>query len=438
MITTVVSFLLVLGVLIFIHELGHFAVAKYAGVGVEKFSLGFGPRLLKYKYGETEYCISIIPFGGFVKMVGEGRDEDVSEADKKKSFTHKPLLARAAIVAAGATMNLLLAAILFPVIFMIGVEVPAYMDKVPVVGYVVEGEAGERAGLMQGDIIKSIDGNVVTTWEKMYKSIALNPEKTIDLSVLRGDKNLSLVFTPEASRELGIGVGGFYPPMRARVGAVSAGSPAEKAGLQVGDIISKVDGKEIEHWTKLQDLVSGSDGERIFTILRDGTAIDVAIVPAYNEEAKSYLVGIAQIEEMVLKKYGVIESIKLGTHKAVELTALLFKVLGRLVAGDLSMKSLGGPIMIAQVAGQAASSGVTEILSLLAFLSLQLGIINLFPIPVLDGGHLFFCGIEAIRGKPLSERIQGLAQYAGMVLLIALMVFVTWNDLWRIFGSSFG
>ncbi|VAW39168.1 Intramembrane protease RasP/YluC, implicated in cell division based on FtsL cleavage [hydrothermal vent metagenome] len=436
--TTIISFLLVLGILIFIHELGHFAVAKFAGVGVEKFSLGFGPRLLKYKYGETEYCLSVIPFGGFVKMVGESPDEEVSEADKKKSFTHKPLLARVAIVSAGATMNLVLAAVLFPVIFMIGVEVPAYMDKAPEVGYVIKGEAGDRAGLEQGDIIKTIDGNVVTTWEKMYKTIALNPERPVDISLDRGGKTVSTVLTPEASEELGIGVGGFYPPMTARVGALSSGSPAEKAGLQVGDIISKVDGNEIEHWSKLQALVSGSDKERIFTILRDGRAMDVAIVPEYNKDTKTYLIGVAQGEEMVLKKYGLVDSIRLGTQKAGELTVLLFKVLGRLVSGDLSLKSLGGPIMIAQVAGKAASSGVTEILSLLAFLSLQLGIINLFPVPVLDGGHLFFYAIEAVRGKPLSERVQGIAQYAGMVLLIALMVFVTWNDLWRIFGARFG
>jgi len=312
------------------------------------------------------------------------------------------------------------------------------MDKAPEVGYVIEGEAGARAGLLKGDVIRVIDGKAVATWEQMYKSIALNPEVPVDMSVERRGKLIKIVLTPDASEELGIGVGGFYPPMSARVGALSPGSPAERAGLRVGDVIEKVDGKKIEHWSKLQALVQGSAAERTFTILRDGTVVDIAIVPEYNADTKTHLIGVAQGEELVLKRYGVIDSIGLGMSKAGELTVLLFKVLGRLVGGDLSLKSLGGPIMIAQVAGKAAASGLTDILSLLAFLSLQLGIINLFPVPVLDGGHLFFCAVEAVRGKPISERAQGLAQYAGMVLLIALMVFVTWNDLWRIFGARFG
>ncbi|MCK4846851.1 MAG: RIP metalloprotease RseP [Deltaproteobacteria bacterium] len=449
---TIIAFLVVLGVLIFIHELGHFLVAKWSGVGVEAFSLGFGPRVFGIKRGETDYKISLIPFGGYVKMTGEAIDSEETYEDLKhlteyerlrrdedfieKSFQRKPLFKRVAIVAAGPAMNLVLAAILFPVIYMIGVSVPAFLYETPKVGYVPSAGPAYEAGVMQGDIIDSIDGVGVSTWEGAIELIALNPGREVELKVKRGEVLLTKKIVPVAvenkSFGVDVGVSGFYPPMPAVVGAIKEGYPAEKAGLEAGDLIKSIGGKAITHWSELNDELS-SLGARQVVFERAGVLNEVTITPVYDEESDRYFIGVIKQDDMTVKSYGPVEAVKRGYNRAVELTTLLFTVLKGLVFGDYSMDSLGGPIMIAKVAGQAASSGLVPILFLVAFLSLQLGIINLFPIPVLDGGHLFFFGFEWIIGKPLNEEIMIIAQNIGMVLLLGLMIFVTWNDIARMF-----
>ncbi|MBI5598134.1 MAG: RIP metalloprotease RseP [Deltaproteobacteria bacterium] len=431
--TTLVSFLIVLGIMILIHEFGHFAVAKLSGVGVERFSLGFGPRLLKVKKGETEYCLSAIPFGGYVKMVGESSGEEVKDEDRSRSFSAKPILARVLIVAAGSIMNLVLALILFPLIFMMGIEVPAYLSYRPEVGHVASLGAAEKAGLKKGDVIEEVDGKAVKTWEGLYKIVAMSPAKPLSFKFRRDGTLFVRTMVPESSGDMGMGIGGFYPPMPARIGAVSKGYPAEKSGIKPDDLIKAVDGEPVTHWAEMQERVRRDGKEKTFLIEREGADFEVRMTPTYNAEAKLYLIGVMQREETVRRSYGFFESIKLGMGKAVELTVFLFAIIKGLIVGAYSIKSLGGPIMIAQVAGRAAESGVVDILSILAFLSLQLGIINLLPIPVLDGGHLFFFVIEWVRGRPLSERIIGIAQQVGMALLITLMVVVTWNDIMRFF-----
>ncbi len=432
--TTIISFIIVLGVLIFIHELGHFLVAKYSGVGVERFSLGFGPRLIGIKVGETDYCISLIPFGGYVKMMGEAPDEEVSPEERAKSFTHKPLGVRTSIVASGPLMNILLAMVLFPLLFMMGIKVPAYVDKVPQVGYVAEDEPADRAGIRPGDRIVAVDGRSISTWEELMKAIALSPDKRVTLRVERDGREFTTEITPTASRE-GIGVGGLYPPMPPVIGGLTPGFPAHRAGLKEGDLILAVDGKPITHWIELQKLVKKSPQERTILVEREGKRFTVELKPRHNEELDVYLIGVTRLEEFVTRSYGFFESVKMGLVKAWELTVLLFVIIKGLITGVYSIKTLGGPIMIAQVAGKAAESGLTDLISIIAFLSLQLGIINLLPIPVLDGGYLVFFAIEWIRGKPLSEHFLSIANQIGMALLLALMVFVTWNDLIRIFTS---
>ncbi len=432
--TTIVSFIIVLGILIFIHELGHFLVAKYTGVGVEKFSLGFGPKIVGIKRGETEYRISLLPLGGYVKMVGESPDEEVPREEMERSFTHKPLVARTAIVASGPIMNIVLAVILFPVIFMMGITVPSFLDGPAEIGFVAPDGAGAKAGLKRGDIVRSIDGESIKTWEELESYIALNPDRELLLEVQRGDRTFQATLRPRSSETTGAGIAGIYPPMKPVIGAVTEGYPAAEAGLRPGDLIRAVDGKEITYWAELEELIHRSPGEKTFVIERDGETFTVRIKPMFNSDAGVYLVGISPHMDFKVKSFGFFESVKLGVVKAVELTALLFVVVKKLVLGEVSIKTLGGPIMIAQVAGQAAESGLTDLLSLMAFLSLQLGIINLFPIPVLDGGHLLFFAIEFVRGRPLSERVMGVAQQVGIALLIALMVLVTWNDIFRILG----
>ena len=211
-------------------------------------------------------------------------------------------------------------------------------------------------------------------------------------------------------------------------------TPAYKAGLKAGDLILAIDGNRINHWAELENVIHKSGGKKKLQVLRDGKELTFEVTPKYNEDAKVHLIGISRQDELVVRQYGFGESITKGVSSGIEMTGKLFVVIKGLVFGEYSLKTLGGPIMIAQVAGKAAESGIADLLSLVAFLSLQLGIINLFPIPVLDGGHIVFFGMEALKGKPLSEKFMTISQQVGIALLIGLMVLVTWNDLARIFG----
>ncbi len=431
--TTIISFVIVLGVLIFIHELGHFAVAKFVGVRVEKFSLGFGPKLFGFTRGETEYRVSLLPLGGFVKMTGESVDEEVSEADKEKSFTHKPISSRAAIVVAGPIMNLLLAFVLLPLIYIIGISVPAYLDSPARIGYVTSDEAASKAGLRKGDLVEFVNGDRIKKWEDLITITALSPGRELDVKYRRGGVIFETTITPEPSRS-GAGIGGFFPPMLPRVAAVSRGYPAGEAGIKDGDLILSIDGVPITHWAELEAMVSKSEKPRVFVVDREGGRVEIEITPQFNEERGVYLIGVSRAEEMVQKRYGFFKSIGQGFKSGFDMTVKLFEIIKGLVVGKYSLKTLGGPIMIAQVAVQAAESGIVELIGLMAFLSLQLGIINLFPLPVLDGGHLVFFGIEFIRGRPLSDKVIGVTQQIGIALLITLMVLVTYNDIFRLIG----
>ncbi len=431
---TVISFVIVLGVLVFIHEFGHFCVAKLSDIKVEKFSLGFGPKLIGFKKGETEYMLSLLPLGGYVKMIGEAPGEEISEADRQRSFTAKSPLNRAAIVAAGPVMNLILAFILLPLIYIIGIEVPAYLERPTAVGYVFAGSPAEKAGLQKGDIIKLVDGKHVSTWQDFIAITAMNPASTLRLTISRESKVIEATVNPETSSKTGAGTVGILPPMRPVISSVNKDYPAYKAGLRPGDVILSVNGHGITHWLELESLVSKDAVSKKFTIKRGEKTFDVDIIPRAASDGKKFLIGVSREEERALKKYGVGESISKGISSSWEMTEKLFIVIKGLIVGQYSLKTLGGPIMIAQVAGRAAHEGLSDILSLVAFLSLQLGIINLFPIPVLDGGHIMFLAVESIKGKPLSDRFMGVAQQIGIALIISLMVLVTYNDIFRIFS----
>lgn len=432
---TFISFIIVLGILIFVHEFGHFIVAKLARVGVLKFSLGLGPRVIGVKKGETEYLLSLFPFGGYVKMVGESPEEELREEEKAKSFTHKPVSKRSLIVVAGPVMNLVLAFFLLPLIYIIGIQFPAYLEKKPVIGYVLKGSAAERSDIRRGDIVLSIDGKAIKDWEGLEMAIASNPGRPVDMVIKRGEETLIKVFTPEVSTQRWGGVGGILPFIGPVVGGVAKGFPAEEAGIRVGDTILSIDGIGVDHWADLQQVLQGSGEERTLLIRRGESSFEVKVKPRWSDEAKIYLIGVSPQYEMVIKRYGVLAAVIEGMKRMIDLTILTFIVLKKLLFGELSIKALGGPIMIAQVAGQAAESGLTVFLSLMASLSLQLGILNLLPIPILDGGYLVFFGLEALRGKPVSARKMEIAQQIGIALLVLLMVVVTYNDIIRLLGQ---
>jgi len=352
---SIITAVIVLSFMIFIHELGHFLAAKKSGVGVEKFSIGFGPRLWSTRRGETEYLLSAIPFGGYVKMVGDDPDEEVE--DKEKSFLLKPVWKRAAIVVAGPAFNLLSAVAIMSVIYMVGV--PSYLVGVtavpPIVGKVSEGFPAEEAGLVAGDVIVSIDGDAVETWEDLTAHVHDSPGVEKTFSVRRGDEMLNFAITPRL--------------------------------------------------TEAEDV--------------------------FGEKFSVALIGIAPTEDKSIVRFGPGKALVMSvgwTYDKIELTVI---IIGKIVKGDVSADNIGGPLMIMQAVGQSSERGLLDLFSLVAYISVALGFFNLLPIPVLDGGHLLFFFIEALRGKPLSVRTREIMQQVGLVLLVALMLFATKNDIFR-------
>ncbi|MBL7210853.1 MAG: RIP metalloprotease RseP [Desulfobacteraceae bacterium] len=351
----ILPFVIVLGILIFFHELGHFLVAKYFGVGVLKFSLGFGPKLVGKKIGETEYLISVFPLGGYVKMLGEDgdeTDEPLSPEEKMKSFSNKHVLKRIAIVAAGPIFNLLLALVIFCGFYLV---------------------AGTQV-------------------------------------------------------------------MTSEVGQVRTGSPAEKAGLSKGDVIVAVDGKPLETWTEIKGVVQESAGKPLeFTVKREGDLLVLTVVPEisvakniFGEEVKSALIGIVaagKFKEVILGPW---DSLKEGLRKTWEITRLTCLTIVKLFQRVVSIKTLGGPILIGQMTGQLAQENWVYLFPFMAVISINLGILNLLPIPILDGGFIIFLLIELVSRKPLNVKKREMAQKVGIFLLAVLMAVVIYNDVVRL------
>ncbi len=427
--STLIGFVVVLGILIFIHEFGHFAVAKLSGIKVEVFSLGFGPQIVGFQRGETLYRIGAIPLGGYVKMLGE---EPGEETDDPRAFSNQPLLTRLAVVVAGPLMNLLFAFMILPVSYMVGVSVPAYMENKPVVGYVEDNTPAMKAGFKEGDVIVAVAEKKVTTWEDFLNTISLYGGKEVEVSVIRQGKTLALKMKlPEKINVYSLGLLPEKPPV---VGDVVKDSPAEKAGLKKEDKIVEINGIRITSWYQIGKVINSTEGEITLSIKRGDRIFQVKLSPEKKDGRR--IIGIVAPYRTIVKKYPPGEAIVKGFQKNLELFALTFKVIGNLFTGKLSLKVLGGPIQIAVVSGEAVKKGVGEFLLLMAFISLQLGILNLLPIPVLDGGYILFFLIEAIRGKPLSEKFIAISLQIGFFLLLLLMLIVTKNDIMRFWGEK--
>jgi regulator of sigma E protease len=426
---TFVYFLIVIGVLVFVHELGHFIMAKHAGVRIEKFSLGMGPKIIGFKKGDTEYVLSALPLGGYVKMAGENPDEKPTGA--LDEFQAKTVWQRAKIAAMGPLTNIVLAFIIMPFVFMVG----TYSEGPARVGYVEKGSPAERAGFMAGDVIGEINGRGISDWTRALTLIAVNPDTDVTVIIERQGEKKTLTLRPEMATELKIGTSGLVPDMPAEIGKLKPGFPAEQAGVMVNDKILAVDGKTIYHWLQFSTLVRDSTGSKLtLTLERNGLRMEKIVAP--KEDGGRQVIGVEPAMRLVFRKYGFFESLRLGFDKTVESVDLTFITLKKLVTLDLSIKTLGGPVMIAQMSGQAATAGLSAFLSLLALISISLGILNLLPIPVLDGGLLLFLAIEAVRKKPLSRKVMEVSQSIGAGLLITLFAVVSYNDVMRMFFSK--
>ncbi|MBD3307808.1 RIP metalloprotease RseP [candidate division KSB3 bacterium] len=431
LLTTLISFLVVLGILVFVHELGHFLAAKKAGVHVETFSLGMGPKFFRKQVGGTEYCLSAIPLGGYVKLKGENPDEGPTGAPDE--LMAKSIPQRLSIFLAGPVMNVLLAILLVSLVYFIGIQMPKYLEEPPVIGWVNEESPAEQMGLQPGDVILSVSSTPVDTWEQAMLYIASNGGNPLDLTIKRGESTQTVTGTPEVVKELGAGYIGIQPVMEPVVGGIQSGFPAEEAGIQPGDEIVNINGTPIHHWIQMANIIHAHPEEALqITIQRDGERIDKTISPKLYGEY-GYL-GITSQQQTVLKKYGVIESISRGISRCWELTKMTFDLLRRLVTRQASTRTIGGPIMIAQMSGEVAKQGLSEILNFMGLISLSLGIFNLLPIPILDGGHIFLLFVEFLNRKPLSIKKRELAQKIGLLILIPLFLMVFYNDIARLLG----
>jgi len=436
-------FVVVVGVLVFVHELGHFLVAKRAGVGVLKFSLGFGPKIVGFRRGETEYLISAIPLGGFVKMIGE--DPADQTADPAKSFQNKSVGWRSLVVLAGPGSNVLLAFVLFAVLaYLVGQ--PA---KAPVVGSVETGSAAERAGLRPGDRVATVEGGAVAHWEDVLNRLEAGKGRPLAFRVERGSERLDLTVAVPAQRRDVQGV-------PARVARVVPGEAGDRAGVRPGDTVVAFDGDPIAIWPDLVRRARRSPSRPIpMTVERNGQRVELQVTPGRRPDESGtgeigYLgVEVDQAQEPLtvqreewnlgvgprIEPIPIHRALALGVERTWWVADLTLRVLGRLLMGDISPKAIGGPLYIAAEAGkQAREGGLLQVVGLMAILSVNLAILNLLPVPILDGGHLLFFLIEAARGGPVSLRKREIAQQVGLALLVALMVFAFYNDIFRLLG----
>ncbi len=432
-----------LGILVFIHELGHFAVAKGLGVGVLKFSLGFGKKLIGQKRGETEYQIALIPLGGYVKLLGESPDEEVPDSERSRSFTEQSVIKRTAIVGAGPVMNLVLALFVLPAVFMIGVQQPRYLSSEPVVGWVEPTSPAAEGGFLPGDRLVSINKTPLANWESLAAKVLTSPNEQLTIAFERDGRPMSTEVLSQADPETGAGYIGIEPAIpKMVIREVMENSPAQQAGIQQGDIIVSIDGAPHQSYLEMLKLIKESHGRRLSCEIRRGEETrSVDITPIYNPEKDKSEVGVSFVPgfpdiEFVKRRLGFFGAIERGTREVWRLTGLTFSVIGKLLTGRFSIRHVGGPITIVRFAGQAAQSGFVPWLQFLAFLSLNLAILNVLPIPILDGGHLAFLLIESVIGRPISPKKQEMAFKIGLVILIALMVVVSYNDVVRVFFRS--
>ena len=435
--TTLLAFAFVLGVLIFVHELGHFMMARRVGVKVLKFSLGFGPRLIGFTRGDTEYVISAIPLGGYVKMAGENPDDPRSGKDDE--FLSKTKWQRFQVLIMGPLMNLMLAVLVTAGVLMNGAEISAIQSKPPVIGQVTAGSPAQNAGIQTGDLVVRVAGREIDTWEQFHIAVGTRAGSETDLVVLRGGKEVSVKVTPTPETRFEIGKIGVIPDAHPLVKATLPGGPAQKGGLKAGDVIVKVDGAAIGSPGELIAAISKkADAQATMTIERGGVQQDLAIVPEANTGRCPSLpqgagcIGISIGEEVTIIKPGPIDALGMSIKHNYNAAGLIFMTIGQLVTRETSTRQLMGPLAIAQLSGESAQQGWAALFGLMATISLNLGLLNLLPIPVLDGGHITIMALEGLARRDFSMRVKEKMFLVGFAALMMLMVTVIYNDLTRI------
>jgi len=428
-VTTILAFLFVLGVLVFVHELGHFVAARRIGVRVLTFSLGFGPKLLTTRRGDTEYAISAIPLGGYVKMAGESMDDPRSGAPDE--FLSKTKWQRFQVLIMGPVMNILLAVVVMAIVLGQGAEVPAYHDLPPVVGSVKAGSPADKSGLRRGDRILAVGDTAVPTWDKFDLEVGTKPNRDISLTFLRDGQTMTTDLRTLSEGRFQVGEICVQPDSTPVVSSLVKGDVAEKAGLKAGDLLLAVDGQLMTQPSELTTAISRNAGKQTdILVRRNGQELHINVTP--QKRGDRGMIGIFFGQQTKTFKPGPLEAVKLSVQRNIEFGGLIFKTLGGLFVGTTSPRQLMGPVAIAQLSGESAQAGWMALFTLMASISLNLGLLNLMPIPVLDGGHIAIMALEGIARRDFSAAVKEKMLLAGFVLILLLMVTVIYNDLTRI------
>jgi regulator of sigma E protease len=447
--TSILGFILAVGVLVAVHEWGHFWVARRLGVKVLRFSIGFGRPLKTWRRGETEYVIASLPLGGYVKML-DGREGPVDPAEAHRAFDRQSVGKRAAIVAAGPIANLVFAVFAYALMFMVGVT-----GLAPILDAPAAGTSAAQAGLQAGAEVLAVNDRPVRTFEALRIAVldAATGDAPLRLHVreqgvertveLPGAPYGLLRSTDDPLARLGLRP--WEPNGAVVVRRVEQGAAADQAGLKVGDVVTGVGGEPVDRASVLIKAIRQHPGERVeLDILRDGQALQISVIPGMRQ-SNGEVVGYAgaafsvdisdetRARLRVVERLGVLEAIQAGLVRTWDMSVLSLRVMGKMLTGEASLETISGPLGIADVAGKSLVLGLSSFLAFLALVSLSLAILNLLPVPVLDGGHLLFYLIEVLLGRPLSDQAQMLAQRAGMSLLLALMALALFNDLTRLF-----
>lgn len=463
---TFFGFIIGLGILIVVHEWGHYIVARKCGIRVDIFSIGFGPRLFSFTRFGTEFRVSLIPLGGYVKIHGQDpwAEADGDEALARKiatdadSFHSKKYWQKLAVVFGGPAMNVILCLVLMPMVFLIGRLQYKLMAQPPVVIDVTPGSPAQTMGLTAGDLILSMNGVATPKWKDLLEQVGMHPGVDVEIHYQRAGKKQSgstrLGVNDTFKKATGINQDTGYLGIEFYefidndpvISDVLTNSPAEKAGLKTGDRIVSLNGESIHYWSRMTEAIQKlgdtvakghpaaelEGPEMLLGIVRDGSEIKVSLRPEYNPRSKSWVMGIGRKSDPSFKateRLGVGEAFIAGTAESWRLISLTAQALKQLVTLNLGMGQIAGPVQIAKLTGQSLSSGIGDYLFIIAYLSLNLGIMNLLPIPVLDGGHIFMMFVEIVTRRPFSPKVRAVSTQIGLVMLLALMAFVTFNDI---------
>ncbi|HEX8963576.1 MAG TPA: RIP metalloprotease RseP [Rhodocyclaceae bacterium] len=446
------AFAVALGVLIVVHEFGHFAVARWCGVKVLRFSVGFGKVLASRRFGKdgTEWSIAAFPLGGYVKMLDE-REAPVPPEEVGRAFNRQTIGRRALIVVAGPLANLLLAVSVYWGIYLQGTE-----ELRPILGVPVAGSPAARAGVREQEVVRAVAGQPVETWQDMRWELVRQVinRAPVELEVTdpaghRAVRTLDFGTLPDSALEgdlpAELGLRLFLPRLAPIVGQVVPKSPAAAAGIAPGDRVVAIDGQPIASWSDVAKTIREAPGKRLVLDLeRNGATRQVAVVPELVQDAGTRLgrIGIAVREDpalhagmTVVVKLGPFAALRRATAQTWDTSVFTLRMIGRMVVGEVSWKNVSGPVAIADYAGQSARMGLSAYLKFIALISISLGVLNLLPIPILDGGHLMYYLAELIKGGPLSERVMEIGQQVGLAILLLLMAFAFYNDINRLISG---